>query len=121
APIRRASDLMPMRRLLAAAVLAVGTIASAADTRPIVFTDVTAQAGIKFVHTNGAFGKKYLPETLGSGCLFLDVDNDGWQDILLIDSTNWPGQRRLQGPRSSLKLYRNAGNGRFTDATAGSG
>ena len=109
---------MPMRRWLAAAVLTVGTIASAADTRPIVFTDVTAPAGLKFVHTNGAFGKKYLPETLGAGCLFLDVDNDGWQDVLLIDSTNWPGHA---GPRSSPKLYRNGGNGRFTDVTAGSG
>src|SRR6478736_944422 len=55
------------------------------------FTDVTAAAGIRFRHNNGAFGKKYLPETLGSGCAFLDVDNDGWQDILLVNSRSWPG------------------------------
>ncbi|MCL6508843.1 MAG: CRTAC1 family protein, partial [Bryobacteraceae bacterium] len=48
------------------------------------FTDVTAQAGIRFVHNSGAFGRKYLPETLGPGCAFLDYDNDGWQDILLV-------------------------------------
>ena len=50
---------------------------------PIEFTDVTAQAGIHFKHNSGAFGKKYLPETMGSGVCFLDYDNDGWQDILL--------------------------------------
>jgi len=109
---------MPMRWSLAAAALAIGLLGVSAATPAIVFTDVTAQTGIAFVHNNGAFGKKYLPETLGSGCLFLDVDNDGWQDILLIDSTNWPGH---SGKRSSPKLYRNAGNGRFTDVTAGSG
>ena len=58
------------------------------------FTDVTAAAGIRFRHNNGAFGKKLLPETLGSGCAFLDFDNDGWQDILLINSMNWPGAER---------------------------
>src|ERR1700752_3671530 len=53
---------------------------------PIESTDVTAQAGIHFKHNSGAFGKKYLPETLGTGCAFLDYDNDGWQDILLVNS-----------------------------------
>ena len=44
-------------------------------------------------HNNGAFGKKYLPETLGSGAAFLDYDNDGRQDILLVNGTAWPGQK----------------------------
>ena len=57
-----------------------------------LFSDVTAAAGIRFRHNNGAFGKKYLPETLGSGGAFLDIDNDGWQDILLVNSKNWPGR-----------------------------
>ncbi|MBV9887200.1 MAG: hypothetical protein JO119_11690, partial [Acidobacteria bacterium] len=48
---------------------------------PIQFTDVTAAAGIHFKHDSGAFGKKYLPETMGSGVCFIDYDNDGWQDI----------------------------------------
>src|ERR1700722_18755740 len=51
---------------------------------PIQFTDVTAQAGISFKHNSGAFGKKYLPETMGSGACFIDYDNDGWQDILIV-------------------------------------
>lgn len=85
---------------------------------PISFTDVTAQAGIHFKHNSGAFGKKYLPETLGSGCAFLDYDNDGWQDILLINSTNWPGHA---GPKSYPALYHNNRNGTFTDVTREAG
>jgi hypothetical protein len=58
---------------------------------PITFTDVTAQAGIHFKHNSGAFGEKYLPETMGSGVCIIDYDNDGWQDIFFVNSTNWPG------------------------------
>jgi len=85
---------------------------------PIQFADVTSQVGIQFKHNNGAFGKKYLPETLGSGCAFLDYDNDGWQDILLINSTSWPGQK---GSRSYPALYHNNKNGTFTDVTREAG
>ncbi|HEX2777640.1 MAG TPA: VCBS repeat-containing protein, partial [Candidatus Acidoferrales bacterium] len=55
------------------------------------FEDVTRAAGIHFVHNNGAFGKKWLPETMGPGVAFLDYDNDGWQDILFVNGTAWPG------------------------------
>jgi hypothetical protein len=85
---------------------------------PISFTDVTEQAGIHFKHHSGAFGKKYLPETLGSGCAFLDYDNDGWQDILLINSMNWPDH---SGARSYPALYHNNHNGSFTDVTKEAG
>jgi len=98
--------------LLAAAV--VCAVPAAAQT---VFTDVTASAGVRFTHNNGAEGRKWLPETMGSGCAFLDVDGDGWLDILLINSRNWtPGKRR-----SLHALYRNNRNGTFTDITRGSG
>jgi hypothetical protein len=83
-----------------------------------VFTDATASAGIRFRHNSGAFGRKYLPETLGSGCAFLDFDRDGWQDILLINSRNWPGR---PGSPSYPALYRNNRNGTFTDVTKQSG
>ena len=86
---------------------------------PMKFTDVTAAAGIRFKHENGAFGKKYLPETMGSGCAFVDVDGDGWQDIVLVQSSTWPG--RPKPARPTLALYRNNQNGTFTDATAASG
>jgi hypothetical protein len=84
----------------------------------IEYTDATAQAGIHFKHNSGAFGKKYLPETLGSGCAFLDYDNDGWQDVLLINSMNWPGRA---GPKSYAALYHNNQNGSFTDVTKEAG
>jgi hypothetical protein len=83
----------------------------------VVFSDVTAQAGIKFVHNAGKTGKKYLPETLGSGAAFIDVDGDGWPDILLVNSKNWvPG-----GRKTTAALYHNNHNGTFTDITRGSG
>jgi hypothetical protein len=73
------------------------------------FRDITSPAGIRFKHNTGATGKKYLPETLGSGCAFADLDNDGFPDILLLN---------LAGPPA---LYRNNRNGTFTDVTAASG
>jgi hypothetical protein len=81
-------------------------------------TDVTGPAGIQFQHNSGAFGGKFLPETLGSGCAFLDYDRDGWQDILLINGTDWPGHKKR---RTTLRLYHNNGNGTFTDVTTHAG
>jgi hypothetical protein len=85
---------------------------------PVEFTDVTAQAGIRFKHNSGAAGKKYLPETLGSGCAFLDYDSDGWQDVLLVNSANWPDQK---GQKSFPALYHNNQDGTFTNTTAQAG
>jgi hypothetical protein len=84
----------------------------------ITFSDVTAAAGIRFRHNSGAFGRKYLPETMGSGAAFLDADGDGRQDVLLVQSANWPGR---PGPKSFPALYRNNGNGTFSDITARAG
>lgn len=85
----------------------------------VTFTDVTAQSGIRFKHNNGAFGKKYLPETNGSGCAFLDYDNDGWQDVLLINSTGFADAPKRVN--SVMALYHNNQNGAFTDVTAAAG
>jgi len=82
------------------------------------FADVTERAGIQFQHNSGAYGGKLLPETLGSGCAFLDYDADGWQDILLINGMDWPGHKRQ---RSTLRLYKNNRNGTFTDVTKAAG
>ncbi len=82
------------------------------------FTDITQSAGLRFVHNSGAFGKKYLPETLGPGCAFLDYDGDGWQDILIVNGMDWPGRKRK---RSTMRLYRNNRNGTFTDVTRAAG
>ncbi len=80
--------------------------------------DVTQSAGIRFQHNSGAYGGKLLPETLGSGCAFLDYDGDGWQDILLVNGMDWPGHKRR---RSTLQLYRNNRDGTFTDITRKAG
>src|ERR1043165_7650308 len=85
---------------------------------PIEFTDVTDKAGIHFKHNSGAFGKKYLPETLGPGCAFLDYDNDGWQDILLINGASFAGHA---GARTTLTLYKNNRDGTFRDVTRQAG
>jgi hypothetical protein len=82
------------------------------------FANVTAAAGIRFEHNNGAYGGKLLPETLGSGCAFLDYDADGWLDILLVNGMDWPGHKRQ---RSTLRLYRNNRNGTFTDVSRTAG
>jgi hypothetical protein len=76
--------------------------------------DVTRSVGIQFQHNSGAYGGKLLPETLGSGCAFLDYDRDGWQDILLVNSMDWPGHK---GQTSTLRLYHNNHDGTFTDVT----
>ena len=60
------------------------TVAASPASSAVHFVDVTRQAGIRFVHNTGAFGKKYLPETMGAGCAFIDYDNDGKPDILQI-------------------------------------
>ncbi len=112
---------MNRREFLAALAAAAGTPALplfAAENLGFRLVDVTARAGIRFTHSNGAFGNKYLPETMGSGCAFLDYDADGWQDILLVNGTSWPGQH---GTRSTPRLYRNNRDGTFTDVTRQAG
>ena len=101
--------------LLGLAAVFVGA-QSGAPQRPAGFrlVDVTSAAAIQFRHNSGAYGGKLLPETLGSGCAFLDYDRDGWQDILLVNAMDWPGHKRQ---RTTLRLYRNLRNGAFTDVT----
>jgi hypothetical protein len=91
-----------------------------AQTAPISiqFTDVTKSAGISYVHYTGAFGKKYLPETLGPGVAFIDYDGDGWQDLFFTNGKDWPGQRRRP---STPQLFRNNRNQTFSDVTRTAG
>jgi hypothetical protein len=84
----------------------------------IRFEDITRAAGIHFVHNTGGFGQKWLPETMGPGVAFIDYDNDGWQDILIVNGMDWPGHA---GHRSTLALYHNNRDGTFTDVTAKAG
>ena len=89
------------------------------DMPDVAFTDVTAEAGIDFVHVSGAYGAKLLPETMGGGLAFFDYDGDGDQDLLFVNSDHWP-ERRTE-TRPTMALYRNDGDGRFENATRGSG
>ena len=91
--------------------------ASMAFPQDVQFADVTKSAGISFTHNSGRAGKRWLPETMGSGCAFIDADGDGWPDIVLINSKDWTPR----GRRSIQALYRNNRNGTFTNVTAGSG
>src|SRR3954464_7929625 len=102
----------------AALCVAIAVVAIAADPpSTVIFTDVTAQAGIKFVHNAGRSGKKYLPETLGAGCAFFDADGDGGPDILLVNGKDFVAK----GRRTTAALYRNNHDGTFADITRGSG
>ena len=96
----------------AAAKQAAGKIPS------VSFKDVTKESGITFVHNNGAYGDKLLPETMGSGVAFVDFDSDGDHDLLFVNSTSWPWKG---GKATTSALYRNDGKGKFEDVTAGSG
>jgi enediyne biosynthesis protein E4 len=104
--------------VLGVACLLAGLYAQKPPASPIVFQDVTRAAGIHFTHNNGAFGKMWLPEAMGSGVAFIDYNNDGWPDILLINGRDWPGHSTHH---SYLALYRNNRDGTFTDVTRQAG
>src|SRR4030088_1085614 len=102
--------------VLALAVVLVGQtgIGAAPESSALQFRDVTRQAGLRLVHNNGAFGRKFLPETMGPGVAFIDYDNDGWPDIFLLNGMDWPGHVRKH---STPKLYHNNHDGTFTAVT----
>jgi hypothetical protein len=112
-----------LRLCAATAVIVIGAVKGSpqqnkAPASGIRFEDITVTAGIRFTHNNGAFGKKWLPETMGSGVAFLDYDNDGWQDVLLVNGTDWPSHVRHH---STVALYHNNHDGTFSDVTRKAG
>jgi len=118
-PFSRRDFLKNVMLLAGATQIVDPRLLAAANPAPARhYVNITQQSGIHFIHNNGAFGKKYLPETMGSGCAFIDYDNDGNQDILLINGMDFPGHVRRQ---TTMKLYHNNGNGTFTDVTARAG
>lgn len=116
--LQRLSIVPTMTLHLPVCILASALACAAAESSAgVKFVDISKQAGIHFTHYNGAEGKKWLPETIGSGCAFADLDGDGWADILLLNGKDW----KPSGSRHFPALYRNNHNGTFTDITKGSG
>jgi len=113
-PAAKAAQLTP---------LAAPQLPSAPQLQPPVarFTDVTREAGIDFVHNNGAYGDKLLPESMGGGAAFFDFNNDGDQDLFFVNSTWWPGHVPAGAQPTTHALYANDGHGHFANVTAGSG
>ena len=104
------------------AALAAGAVIEMAAFRSgagFALSDATSTARLQVTHYTGAFGRKYLPETLGSGVAVFDADGDGYQDVLLVSGTSWPDQPKPPGP--TTRLFRNSGNGAFEDITVKSG
>src|SRR5204862_4970885 len=99
----------------------IGTNGALEAIPAISFTDISTQAGIQFVHYNGASGEKLLPETMGGGCAFFDFDGDGDQDIVFVNGSSWPEKVPDAKKSMAIALYRNDGKGHFEDVTAGSG
>jgi enediyne biosynthesis protein E4 len=87
--------------------------------RPVTFTDIARQSGINFQHANAASAEKYLIETMGSGCAWIDYDQNGLLDLYLVNGA----ATRVYSPKLPLRsaLYRSNGNGTFTDVTAHAG
>ena len=108
------------RTLLAVALVFVPAIVGTVQqTTALRFTDIAREAGVDFRHVNGASPEKHLVETIGSGALFFDYDNDGWVDIFLVDGGSVADSTVAQQARH--RLLRNRGSGTFEDATSPSG
>jgi enediyne biosynthesis protein E4 len=112
------------RQFLAAGSAALfasrGMNLAAASAGAPLFEEIAADAsGISWVHDNAMSDQRYLPETMGPGCAFLDYDNDGWMDIYLVNS----GPSDFYTPRKPIgsALYKNNRNGTFTDVTEKAG
>jgi enediyne biosynthesis protein E4 len=83
------------------------------------FTEVTRQTGIRFVHTDGGCGNRYVVETVSAGLALFDYDNDGWLDIYFLNGAPLKGTPVTVPPRHAL--YHNNGDGTFTDVTEAAG
>src|SRR5690349_18069458 len=110
--------MKPFSRLSRRGFLALGAAAgfprlSKAAEAPLFESIPAAESGLAWIHENAMSPQRFLPETMGPGCAFLDFDNDGWMDIYLVNS----GPSDFYRPRRPLRnaLYKNNRDGTFTD------
>lgn len=94
------------------------TLPPAAPAGTVRFVDATEESGVDFVHNTGAFGERWMPETIGPGVVLFDADGDGRTDLLFVNGRSFPGK---PGEATTSRLYLNRGGFRFTDATAEAG
>lgn len=109
--------MMSVRFAVVASVASAVVALGAQTQAPITFTDVTARAGISFVHHNGAAGSKWYPELFGGGVAVLDIDGDAWPDLLFVNGKDW----QSAGKPARHGLYLNNRDGTFKDVLVGSG
>lgn len=105
-------------RALGTITLCLTAVTAPGQQYPAVrFVDVTSAAGIDFRYINGASGRKYMTEAVGSGAAFFDADGDGALDLYIVNGAT-PG---YEGPVGPNVLFHNDGDGTFTDVTATKG
>jgi hypothetical protein len=109
------------RKMILAAAFGAGSRLGSAPPGPgPIFEEIPPEAsGITWVHDNAISEMRYLPETMGPGCAFLDYDNDGWMDIFLVNSG--PSDFYTPGKPIRNALYKNNRDGTFTDVTEKAG
>ena len=118
--MKRGSNSIGILMLTLIAIVAQGIpIRPVNAATHIQFVDVTQEAGIHWKHVDGRSGQKYFMETLGSGAAFFDYDKDGDPDLYFVNSAPLPGYVSQEVPTNCL--YRNNGDGTFTDVTEKAG
>jgi enediyne biosynthesis protein E4 len=108
-----------LRWIAAFALLSTATFGVQQRNEPVQFVNVASKNGITYKHENGATAEKYMPETMASGALIFDYNNDGWQDLLFINGGSFVDKRVAAAARH--RLYKNMADGKFTDVTESSG
>ena len=109
-------DLLKYMGAAGLGLAASGLVRAASPATAVTFVDVARSAGITFQHDNAASPEKFLIETMGSGCGWIDYDQNGLLDLYLVNGA----ATRVYSPKQPLRsaLYRNNGDGTFTDVTA---
>jgi hypothetical protein len=87
---------------------------------PIVFEEIAAQAGLRFLSDSCPTPNKNQPDTMLAGVALLDYDRDGWLDIYLVNGAAIPSLEK-ESPRYFNRLFHNEGGRRFTDVTEKAG